>query len=139
MEDSFGTITEFGVALAGFSAVAIALSHEPGAMAPLDRFRALNLLSCALGAAFGATFVFIGASFGATGTTLWIGSSVGVLVVVLGCTAVPLLLARRLSLGDRSQLSNFLWVLCIGGNSVFAAVLLANAIGLFGPPMQRSL
>lgn len=133
VEDSFGTITEFGVALAGFSAVAIALSQEPGGLAPLDRFRALNLLTCALGAAFGATFVFIGAAFGANGPTLWSASSGGVTVVLLGCTAVPVLLAVRLSVVDRAQLSNSLWVLCIGGNLACALSLVANAIGFFGP------
>ena len=134
MEDSFGTITEFAVALAGFSAVAIALSHEPGALAPLDRFRALSLLSCALGAAFGASFVLIGGAFGASGPALWRGTSFGVLLIVIACTAIPLFLARRMSPADRNQLSSVLWVLSIGGNSVLAVVQLSNLAGLFGPP-----
>lgn len=70
MEDSFGTVMEFSVALAGFSAVAIALSHDPGSLAPLDRFRALNLLSASLGSAFGASFVLVGTAFGMSGPPL---------------------------------------------------------------------
>ncbi len=143
MEDSFGTIMEFSVALAGFSAVAIALSHEPGALAPLDRFRALNLLSCALGAAFGASFVLIGDAFGASGPALWRATSAGLLLIVIVCTAIPLLLARQMSPADRRQLSRVLWVLSIGGNLILSGVQLSNLAGLFGPaspgPIMASL
>jgi hypothetical protein len=143
VEDSFGTIMEFSVALAGFSAVAIALSHEPGALAPLDRFRALNLLGCALGAAFGASFVLIGDAFGASGAALWRGTSAGVLVIVIVCTAIPLLLARQMSPADRRQLSRALWVLLVGGNLILSGVQLSNLAGLFGPaspgPIMASL
>ena len=143
VEESFGTVMEFAIALAGFSAVAIALSHDPGSMAPLDRFRALNLLSTSLGAGFGASFVLIGAAFGASGPVLWQVTSAGVLVVAIVCTAVPLVLRRRLSRADRGRLSRVLWVLAIGGNPVLAAVQLANIAGLFGTaspgPIMASL
>ena len=134
MEESFGTITEFAVALAGFSAVAIALSREPGTMAPLDSFRSLNLLCCSLGSAFGSTFVPIGASFGVSGPALWRGTSVGVLLIVILCVAIPLSLTRRMSPADRSQLSGTLWVLLIGGNLILTGLLLSNLAELFGAP-----
>jgi hypothetical protein len=134
VEDSFGTVMEFSVALAGFSAVAIALSQDRGAMAPLDRFRALNLLSNTLGAGFGASFVLIGVAFGASGPALWRATSAGVLVVAIVCTAVPLVLSRSLSPADRGRLSSVLWVLAIGGNLILGAVQLSNLAGLFGTP-----
>ncbi len=134
VEDSFGTIMEFGVALAGFSAVAIALSHEPGALAPLDRIRALSLLGFSLGAAFGASFVLIGAAFGASGPALWRGTSLGVLLIVIACAAIPFLLVRRMSPADRAQLSSVMWALSNGGSVVVAGVQLSNLAGLFGPP-----
>ena len=132
MEESFGTITEFAVALAGFSAVSIALSRNPGDMAPLDRFRALNILSCSLGSAFGSTFVPMGAAYGVSGPALWRGTSLGVLLVVIVCIAIPLSLTRRLSSTDRGRLSATLWVLLIGGNVVLTGLLLSNITGWFG-------
>ncbi|MGH0029227.1 MAG: hypothetical protein ACQGVC_05520 [Myxococcota bacterium] len=134
MGESFGTIIEFGVALAGFSAVAIALSHEPGALAPLDRFRALTLLNCALGAAFGASFVLVGDAFGMGEPALWRFAGGGVLLIYAFCTAVPILLARRMPPDDRSQLSSVLWALSNAGNPLVAAALLANLTGLLGEP-----
>ena len=143
MEDSFASVMEFSVALAGFSAVAIALSHEPGALAPLDRFRALSLLSNALGAAFGASFVLIGNAFDVSGPPLWQLSSLGVLMVVISCLAVSVYLSRRLVPEDRSRLSSALWVIHLGGHPMLVGVLLANMAGLFGPtspgPIMASL
>jgi hypothetical protein len=134
VEASFGTVMEFSVALAGFSAVAIALSHERGAMAPLDRFRALNILTNSLGPAFAASLVLIGAAFGASGPMLWRLTSVGALVVALACMVVPILLRRGLDAKDRRRLSLGLWILAVGGNPIVAAVLLMNTAGSFGAP-----
>jgi hypothetical protein len=134
IEASFGTLMEFSVALAGFSAVAIALSHERGAMAPLDRFRALNILINSLGPAFAASLVLIGGAFGASGPMLWRLTSVGVLVVALACMVVPIRLRRRLVPEDRARLSRGLWVLAVGGGPIIAAVQLMNIASLFGAP-----
>ena len=134
MEDSFATVMEFSVALAGFSAVAIALSHEPGALASLDRFRALNLLGNTLGPGFGASFVLVLGAFGVSGPALWRLTSSGLLVGVAVSTAVPVLLSRRMLPADRMQLASGLWVLAIGGNSILAVVLVANIAGMFGSP-----
>ncbi len=134
VEASFGTVMEFSVALAGFSAVAIALSNERGALAPLDRFRTLNILTNSLGPAFGASLVLIGSAFGADGVTLWRLTSVGVLVVALVCLAVPIMLWLRLGRVDRSQLSLGLWALSIGGTSTISLVQVMNIAGVFGDP-----
>jgi hypothetical protein len=134
VEDSFAAVMEFSVALAGFAGVAIALSVEPGALAPLDRFRALNLLSNALGAGFGASFVLIGNAFALTGPVLWQRAGMGVFVVVILCMALPVYQKRQLAAADRSRLSSGLWVLLLGGHTVLAVTQLANIAGLFGPP-----
>jgi hypothetical protein len=143
VEDSFASVMEFSVALAGFAAVAIALSVEPGALAPLDRFRALNLLSNALGAGFAASFVLIGNAFGVSGPALWRLTGLGLLVVVLLCMALPLHQSRRLDVGDRRQLSSGLWALLLVGHSVLVVVQLGNMASLFGPagpgPIMASL
>ena len=133
--DSFATVPEFAVALAGFSGVAFALSHQRGALASIDRFRTLNLLMWALGAAFVSTFPLLAVSFGAQGPLVWRWSSAGFVLVLLVCTAVPLILVRSLSAHDRAALSNALWVLAVGGNIVLLLIQIANVLGLFGDPM----
>lgn len=143
MEDSFGTVMEFSIALAGFTAVAIALSREPGRLDPLDCFRALNLLTTALGAGFGASFVLIGSAFGATGPVLWQFASAGLVVVVAFVTAVPIYLSLRLTPSQRGETSPLIWTLGAGGNVVVVAAQVANMAGVFGPagpgPIMASL
>ena len=134
VEDSFASVMEFSVALAGFASVAIALSVEPGALAPLDRFRALNLLSNALGAGFGASFVLIGNAFDLSGPALWQFAGAGVFGVVILCMALPIHQRSRLSPPDRGRLSSGLWVVLLGGHSVLAVIQVANLAGLFGAP-----
>ena len=129
---SFSIITEFAVALAGFSGIAIALSHDRGALAPIDHFRTLNLLMWALGAAFVSTFPLIAHSFGLQGPSIWRASSAGFLAVLVVCTAVPVNLRRSLAAHDRALLSRILWVLAIGGNIVVALAQLSNILPLFG-------
>ncbi len=132
--DSFGVVTEFGVALAGFSAVATALSQQRGAIAALDRFRTLNMLMWSLGAAFVSTFPYVAYGFGAEGVAVWRSSSLGFVVVLAVGTAVPIVLRRRLEPRDRRQLSPVLWVLAVGGNSVLIVFQAANVSGLLGAP-----
>jgi hypothetical protein len=131
--DSFGTVTEFGVAIAGFSALAAALTHEPGTLTPLDRFRTVNLLMAALTPAFAATFPMIGEAFGASGAALWRGTSVGVSVAIVLSLVVSLRLVHSLSAVDRLGLSRPLWVLFLGVNALALAALLINASEVLGP------
>ncbi len=129
---SFSIVTEFGVALAGFSGIAIALSSDRGALAPIDYFRTLNLLMWALGAAFVSTFPLIAHSFDLQGPSIWRVSSAGFLAVLVVCTAVPVNLRRSLAAHDRASLSRTLWVLAIGGNVVVALAQLPNVFRLSG-------
>ena len=130
---SFSIVTEFAVALAGFSGIAIALSHDRGALAAIDRFRTLSLLMWALGAAFVSTFPLIAQSFGVQGPSIWRAASAGFLAVLVVCTAVPFKLRRLLAAHDRASLSNILWVLATGGNLVVALGQLPNVLPWLGP------
>ena len=130
--ESFSIVTEFGVALAGFSGIAIALSRDRGALAPIDRFRTLNLLMWTLGAAFVSTFPLMAVSFGALGPSIWWWSSAGFLAVLAVCTAAPYRLRRTLPASDRVGLSRVLWVLAVGGNALVILVQLSNVLPVFG-------
>ena len=137
--DSFSIVTEFAVALAGFSGIAIALSHNRGALAPMDRFRTLNLLMWALGAAFVSTFPLIASAFGAQGSSIWWWSSTGFLPVLVIGVAAPLKLVRALPANDRAALSKTMWVLAVGGNASVILAQLSNVLPLFGPAVPGPL
>jgi len=132
--DSFATITEFGVALAGFSALAAALTQRPGVLAPVDRFRTINLLFAALTPAFVSTFPMIGAAFGAHGGPLWRGTSIGFAVVLIVTVVFTVHSARSLSAADRAFLSKIMWALFLAGHTAAFIILLLNALGLLAPP-----
>jgi len=132
--DAFETVTEFGVALAGFSALAATLTHKPGALTPLDRVRTINLLSTTLTPAFVALFPAIGESFGVSGTALWRGTSVGLTVVVVAAFGFSLSLFRSLSAADRAGLSPVLWVFFVGINALVVVAQVINASAALAAP-----
>jgi hypothetical protein len=131
--ESFSSITEFGVAIAGFSGVAVALTHRDGGMSPIDRFRTLNLLVSALGATFASTFPLAAASFGATGSVIWAASSAGFAALLLVNSFLPFVLAASLSPEDRAALSSVIWMLAGGGSAVMVIWQATNAYAVFGP------
>jgi len=59
--DSLGSIIEFSVGIAGFSAIVSAFLQRAGGLDPISRFRVLNLLLMALSPAF-AAFLYVGLS-----------------------------------------------------------------------------
>jgi len=132
--NSFATVTEFGVALAGFSALAAALAQKPGTLSALDRFRTINLLVTALTPAFVSTFPLIGEAFGAAGISLWRGTSISLTVIFALLAIVSLRLAGALSQTDRAALSGIMWVLFLGGYIFFLGVNLFNAFGMIWLP-----
>ena len=130
----FSIITEFAVAVAGFSGIAIAISHQGGALSPLDQFRTLNLLTWALSAAFASTFPLVAESFGFAGPAIWQFTSVGFALILLLGLLERFLTARRIAPSDRTQLSSGVWALTVGGNSVLIVWQFINALGVFGQP-----
>jgi hypothetical protein len=132
--ESFSTLTEFAIAIAGFSGIVIALRARDGGVDPLVWFRNLCLLTWALGAAFGSLGPGLMASLGLSTEAIWAGSSFVLAILFLILMAVPLIARHRLDDADRARLARYVWVLALGGNGLAAGLLLANALGTLGPP-----
>jgi hypothetical protein len=81
--DSFATLTEFSVAIAGFSGIAIAIGARGRSISSLTQFRNRNLLTFSIGAAFGSVLPPLArtalspAERKATSWLIWIVSIVG--------------------------------------------------------------
>lgn len=131
--ESFSTLTEFAIAMAGFSGIVIALRARDGGVEPLVWFRNLCLLTWALGAAFGSLGPALLENVGLATAAIWTGSSYLLALISALLMSVPLLARRRLDDADRARLARYVWVLALGGNGLAAAMLLANAVGTFGP------
>jgi hypothetical protein len=131
--DSFAVLTEFAVALAGFSGIVIAIGNRDGAMDGLTRFRNGNLLLMTLGAAFGSVWVPMLASFGLEGEALWRATSLCLAPLVLAIPLHALQRSRRLAEAERAQLSLAIWWLAIGGTLLTSPAMLVNAAGILAP------
>ena len=130
----FSTLTEFSIALAGFSGIVIAIAASDGPVAPLTWFRNLCALAWALAVAFCSVFPELFAVSGIETASVWVRSSGVVGAASLGLMAFALLAARRLTGEERSRLSGLVWILALGGNAAVAAVQLANGAGGLGAP-----
>ena len=130
--DSFGILTEFAVALAGFAGVAAVLSNRGDSFDPIAWIRTLALLSWAMGAAFASVLPLLGASYGVLGSQLWARCSFAFVPVLVGQVAVLVISARRLTPTERALLATYMWVLAIGGNVLVAIWQLSNALRLHG-------
>jgi hypothetical protein len=71
--ESFYILTEFGIGLAGFSAVVVAIGFRAGQLDSISRFRVLSLLLNALLAAFGALLPQLLASLDVGDESVWRG------------------------------------------------------------------
>ena len=131
--DSLGVFTEFGVAIAGFSGIALAIAHRGGRLVGTARFRTIVLLTWALAPTFAATFPILAQSLGAEDREIWRFSSAAFAALAGLVVLVPFRLRRALDDAERAQLSPFVWSLAVSGNSVLALLLAANAIGPASP------
>ena len=137
--ESFSTLTEFAIAIAGFSGIAIAIRARGGTFDSLDQFRHKNLISFSLSAAFGSTFPQMVSHLGAHDSSVWIWSS---LLFVGNCAfmlALPFWSLVALSNDERRQLSPLMWTLSVGGTSLTAILLCVNALGYLGEPSPAPL
>ena len=132
--DSFGIVTEFGVALAGFSALAAALTRRPGVLTSIDRFRTINLLVWALTPAFASTFPMVGEAFGVTGAWLWRATSLALVGVLAAVVLVSQRLIGFMSQADRASLSKIMLVLFYVGHPFLIVVNLLNASSIGWSP-----
>lgn len=126
-------LTDFCVAVVGFSGIVAALAYQGTQFAPLDRFRVFTLLLYALCGAFGSLGPMVAESFGATGPLHWqIGA--GLLAMLLGFSIVATFIAAwQLPASDRAKLQLYVWILVVGGNSILAIWLAASLFVLAGP------
>ena len=126
---SFEFLTEFGAALAGFSGVALAISHRGGELNGPQRFRTACLIAWALAPTFGATFPAVLEGIGLSGEQVWRASSAMFAFVASLVVIVPFRLRRGLNAAERSQLSPVIWFVSVGGNLAIVALLAFNVVG----------
>jgi hypothetical protein len=126
--DELLTIAELSIALAGFSGVVVAFTHQ-GVLNSIDRWRFAALLSLSMGAAVVAFVPSILELFGYTGAALWRGSSVAFLVfaMVFLFVFVPRLNRAALELDSHAPRA---WVIPNLGLTILTYVSqLSNALG----------
>ena len=127
---------EFGVGLAGFSAVVVAFSLRSGNLNDYDQFRVVLLLYSSLFPAFVGTLPAVLDSFGIFGAEAWRIMGTSVLFGLAGFVVLPFVLLRRMSPDARSSLSPSVWLFGIGGTVV---ALVWNGLNLIGWPSPLSL
>jgi hypothetical protein len=138
--DAFSTITEFAVALAGFSGIVVAIAHRGDTFAPVDRYRTLTLLVYSLGAAFGSLLPLVVESFGISGDDVWRISGILLAVILAAAVVGSFWGTRKLEPEDRVDLSPVVGTLTAGGNGVFIVWLLVNSLTLASPsPLVAAL
>ena len=122
-------LAELFIGIAGFSGIVVALSGSSVASDPLDRFRVVSLLVIALGGAVFAAAPLVLADAGVPPKLSWIIAS-GAYSVYLALNAAWLI-RRRFTMPQAAldSLHPVMWILVLGGSSISAVALLANAIG----------
>ena len=123
-------LTDFAVALIGFSGIVIAIiiAVHDKKFAPLDHYRTLSMLLVAFGAAFGSLIPLMVSGFGITGHDMWRLSSI-LLTVIIVLTSIfaPIFAASRLEASVRKQLSLWVWLMFVGGSGALVLWLFINA------------
>jgi len=112
--ESFFVVSEFGVGLAGFSAVVVALGYRAQGLDPVSRLRVLSLLVNALLAAFGALLPQLFSALGFIDESVWRWSSAFLGVAVVAAAADTEVRRRRLSTTDRAHIAPVLYLTMMG-------------------------
>ena len=131
--DAFSTITEFAVALAGFSGIVVAIAHRGGTFPPVDRYRTLTLLAYSLSAAFGSLLPLAVESLGISGDEVWRIAGAMLALILAVSVVVSFWGTRRLDENDRAGLSVIVGTLTAGGNGLFIVWLVVNSLTLASP------
>ena len=132
--ESFSSLMEFAVALAGFSGITMVVQARDAVVNDVQTFRNANLIAFALAAAFGSLIPEACAHLGATESQIWIWSSAtfGILCGVL--LILPVAARQSMSLESRRALSKTIWIGSVGGTVVVAFLQFMNAAGVLGAP-----
>ncbi|AWZ00293.1 hypothetical protein RHODOSMS8_00740 [Rhodobiaceae bacterium] len=131
--DAFSTITEFAVALAGFSGIVVAIAHRGDTFPSIDRYRTLTLLAYSLSAAFGSLLPMAVESLGFSGDEVWRIAGAVLAVVLAASIVISFLGTRRLDEDDRAGLSVAVGTLTAGGNGLLIVWLVVNSLTLASP------
>jgi hypothetical protein len=132
--DSFATLTEFSVAIAGFSGIAIAIGARDGAVSSLTQFRNLNLLNFSIGAAFGSVLPPLMSHLGQTGESIWTYSSGLFAAIAFYLVIAPFVGRAALSPSERKMTSWPIWIVSVGGTAIAGVAQILNVFGFFGHP-----
>jgi hypothetical protein len=137
--ESFSSLMEFAVAIAGFSGITMAIQARSAETDEAHSFRNTNLIAWSLCAAFSCAIPQGCVHFGATGSQLWAWSSAAIALPHSLLLFLPFYLRSLMTLEGRAQLSRFIWIVGTGGNFLALSSQIANATGLFGDPSPAPL
>lgn len=132
--ESFTTLTEFAVAIAGFSGIAIAIRARNGTVSALTHFRNRNLLNFSIGAAFGSILPPLVHHLGASGVSIWTYSSALFAGIAVFLVVAPFRGRVPLNASEREATSWPIWIVSVVGTSIAAVTQILNSIGFFGTP-----
>ena len=137
--DSFFSLMEFAVAIAGFSGVAIALQARGAVMNELQLFRNKNLITFSLAAAFASAMPEACVKLGASGPDVWSWSSRIFAVFCCGLIASPFRARSVMSDEGAQKLARSIWVMTVGGVFVVLVAQIANTLSVFGEPIAAPI
>ena len=132
--DSFSSLMEFAVAIAGFSGITMAVQARNSLVSELQSFRNTMLIAFSLLAAFASAIPQACAHLGATGSQIWSWSSACFLIVCVAMMILPFFARNSMSPESRSQLSRTIWFVSVGGMFLVAISQIVNAAGVAGTP-----
>jgi hypothetical protein len=130
--DSFSSLMEFAVAIAGFSGITMAVLARSAVVHEAQAFRNSMLIAFALSAAFSSAMPAGCAHLGATGSQIWSWSSVSFALVCGALIVAPFAVRSSLSSESRSQLSRTIWIVSVGGTLLVLISQVVNAAGILG-------
>jgi hypothetical protein len=127
------TIAQLGVAVSGFSGIAIAFNRHPGRLSEVEAFRVLILFANSFAAIFLSLIPFAFFYMGWSDSVVWRASSALCVVFEVAFLRMQTPLTRKM-LREHPELFNTAQlVFIIVGHVCNTLLQLANALGLIGP------
>ena len=108
-EPNLSDFVAFGVGIAGFASIVVAVGQREGRLREYDRFRVVQLFICALIPAFVALLEGMLASFGIRGENACRVASAVLMISIGADTCLAITMSRRMSIPARSSPSPTMW------------------------------
>ena len=134
-EPNLSDFVAFGVGIAGFASIVVAVGQREGRLREYDRFRVVQLFICALIPAFIALLEGMLASFGIRGENACRVASAVLMISIGADTCLAITMARRMSIPARSSPSPTMWRI---GLALGLVLLVWNGLNLVGWPRPSS-